>query len=256
MQERVDWYNAAIGRLDEVDGVDCRICKNKGFINRLIFANGFWNEELRPCECMNSRGTKAMAQESGMQSILQRYSFEGWKADTDLQKYMLQKAMGFLNERDKWFYVGGQSGCGKTHICTAICGKLIEQHKSVKYMLWRDEIARIKQNATDDAEYAKLMDSLKRPDVLYIDDLFKTGRAYNSSTFSPTAADINAAFEIINYRYNDPRKITIISTEITIKDMEIVDEAIAGRIAERCGADYCLNIAKDPKKNYRLHGGV
>ena len=44
-------------------------------------------------------------------------------------------------------------------------------------MLWRDEIAKIKSVVTDFLEYKKLTDELKKVDVLYIDDLFKTGGA-------------------------------------------------------------------------------
>ena len=51
----------------------------------------------------------------------------------------------------------------------------------------------------------------------------------------PTAADVNLAYEIINYRYNNRDKITIISTELTIGGLCEIDEALGGRIRQRAG---------------------
>jgi hypothetical protein len=97
--------------------------------------------------------------------------------------------------------------------------------------------------------------ALKNADVLYIDDLFKNGKDDFGTVKQPTPADINAAFEIINYRYNNPGKITIISSERTLIEMNAIDEAIAGRIAEKSKAGgYCINLAKDGKKNWRMKG--
>jgi len=122
-------------------------------------------------------------------------------------------------------------------------------------MLWRDEIARIKALVNDAEQYGAMMQEIKNADVLYIDDLFKTGKDDFGKVKQPTPADINAAFEIINFRYNDPRKITIISSERTISDLNEIDEAIAGRIAEKSKADgYCINLGRDAGKNYRMKG--
>ena len=69
--------------------------------------------------------------------------------------------------------MGGQSGAGKTHLCTAVTVHYIRKGKEARYMLWRDEIAQIKAIVTDSAAYAARMDALKKTPVLYIDDLFK-----------------------------------------------------------------------------------
>lgn len=68
---------------------------------------------------------------------------------------------------------------------------------------------------------------------------------------------MNAAFEIINYRYNNQDLITIISSERTLTDLLDIDEAIAGRIAEKSKpGGYCINLNKDTKKNWRMQGIV
>jgi DNA replication protein DnaC len=85
---------------------------------------------------------------------------------------------------------------------------------------------------------------------LYIDDLFKTGRVAGKTAQMPTEADINLAFEIINSRAIQ-RKPTIISSESNLFDLIQIDEAIGGRIKQRCG-EYYLNIGSKNTKNYRM----
>lgn len=143
-----------------------------------------------------------------------------------------------------WFALCGQSGCGKTHLCTAICRELLLAGKNVRYMLWRDEIVRIKQGGE---EQQRILEDFKNVQVLYIDDLFKSGDA------RPTAADINYAFEILNYRYNCPELITILSSELTEDELLDVDEAVGGRIYERARA---FTIGRSREKNYRIRKAV
>ena len=102
----------------------------------------------------------------------------------------------------------------------------------------------------NEPEYEEKLDFYKNVDVLYIDDLFKTGRSSSEVKQRPTQADINLAFEILNARYIR-KKITIISSECTISDLIDIDEAIAGRIKQKCG-EFCININPDRNKNYRL----
>lgn len=84
------------------------------------------------------------------------------------------------------------------------------------------------------------MRPLKKIRVLYIDDFLKG---------SVTEGDRNIAFDILNDRYNDPRAITIISTEMTIDRILEWDEAVGGRIVERA-KEYTINLRG--KRNWRL----
>jgi DNA replication protein DnaC len=82
--------------------------------------------------------------------------------------------------------------------------------------------------------------------VLYIDDFWKTQQGTN-----PTPADVHLAFEIINYRYQDKKCVTIISCERTVKELMQIDETVGSRIFER-SKDYRLEIERDSAKNFRL----
>ena len=82
------------------------------------------------------------------------------------------------------------------------------------------------------------MRDLKTAPVLYIDDLFKGAER-------PTQGDLNIAFELLNYRYNDERLYTIISTEKLLDELIAIDEAIGSRIAER-SKGHRVQINRDP----------
>lgn len=110
-------------------------------------------------------------------------------------------------------------------------------------MLWRDLAVKAKALVNTD-EYHRILQPLKDVPVLYIDDMYKTGKGQ-----SPTTADVNLAFELINYRYNDETKRTIISTERTLDELMSIDEAVGSRIYER-SKGYRLDFSD--KQNWRL----
>lgn len=257
-QMKADSYNAGEGTLHLADGYNCDKCKNKGFIAELRMAEvyGYKVETLVPCRCQKARNALSRLARSGLKDVVKKYTFENYEAADPWQEKIKEAAMRFCDSQgEEWFFIGGQSGAGKTHICTAIAVHFIRQGKELKYMLWRDEITRLKGLITEPEQYGQMMDALKNADVLYIDDIFKNGKDDFGNVKQPTAADINAAFEIINYRYNNPGKITIISSERTLSEMNAIDEAIAGRIAEKSKeGGYCINLAKDAKKNWRMKG--
>lgn len=257
-QAKVDSYNASEGTLHLHDGYNCPLCKNRGFTASLGYnqAVGYYYEMLSPCKCGKIRAAIGRLERSGLKDVVKKYTFATYEIHEGWQQTIKEKAKAFCRQLDSgaWFFIGGQSGAGKTHICTAIAVKCIKAGMNCKYMLWRDEIARIKAIVNEPDLYKQAMDELKQTDVLYIDDLFKGGKDDFGRYKPPTAADINAAFEIINYRYNTNR-LTIISSERTLNDLNAIDEAIAGRIAEKSKpGGYCISLRPDASKNWRMKG--
>ena len=245
LQRKVNDFNNCKGNLNDVDGYNCDICKNKGLI--AFVKDGY--ETTRYCKCSSIRETLARARRSGLGDILKDFTFSKYNDTEEWQKKIKQKAIEFCNDDNaRWFYIGGQVGCGKTFICTAIAGQLIKQGKNVKYMLWCEESKRLKSLLTETEEYQNEINKYKNAEVLYIDDFLKVRNGE-----APTNGDINLAFEIINNRLLDKSKITIISSEKTLKEIMEYDEATMSRIYEIAGK-YRINISKDPNKNYRLRG--
>lgn len=176
-----------------------------------------------------------------MKNFSKRYTFEQFKAEEGWQRQVLSAAKAFANLPEGWFFIGGQPGSGKTHLCVAAANELLQKGRDTRYMVWNDVITKIKSAANDRELYDAILNRYKNAEVLYIDDFFKSKNI--------SAADIDHTFKIINYRYNE-NKTTIISSELSISEIIEIDEGLGSRIVEMVnGRD--LYIAKDASKNYR-----
>lgn len=244
-QRECDIMNATPGTLT---GYDCPDCLNRGIIFKV---NGDYIVS-HECHCMKIRRSLDNIERSGIKELIGKCTFDSFHAAEEWQKDLKAGAQQFLTDHiGKWFYAGGQVGCGKTHICTAICGELLKQGKAVRYMLWRDEAVKLKSAVNDLEEYQRLITPWKTAPVLYVDDFFKTGDTEDGKKKKPTQGDINAAFEILNYRYINQDLVTIISSERSIDDLLECDEATGSRIYQRT-KDYCFYFRPDRQKNWRL----
>ena len=232
-QHKADTVHRREGKLT---GYDCPKCRNKGYIAKVIDGEA----HLVDCECAAIRKSLRMIEKSGLKSVLDRYTFDRYQTPEAWQREAKRQAENYARNPKGWFVALGKVGAGKTHLCTAICGEILKRGVGVKYMLWRDEVVKLKAVVNDDNEYDRLIYPLKTISCLYIDDLFK-GKI--------TEADINIAFEIINSRYNDEDKLTIISSEKDIDDLLDIDEAIGSRIYERSKGNY-IRVRGD--KNWRM----
>ena len=257
VQMKCDTFNDSAGDLNLADGYDCPICNNKGMICECVEearADGTFNyrEVVKKCKCDSIRKSIRRLKRSGLENVIKQYTFDKYVAEEDWQKAILDKAKKFCTDDDaKWFFIGGSNGAGKSHICTAICGHYLRRKGAeVRYMLWRDEIVPIKAVVNDHKQYEELIGELKRVEVLYIDDLFKVIKGNDGKPLPPTPADVQIAYEILNYRYNN-HLTTIISCERYLSEIMEIDEAIGSRIMEMVGG-YFTNVLKDKSRNYRI----
>lgn len=257
-QQKADDYNAMVGDLDKDDGYNCDICKNRGNVAVVTQSEmfGYYTHSLRDCKCCRIRNAIRRLNRSGLKNRVKECTFDRYETQDAWQQTIKDKAMRFAaSDGDDWFFIGGQSGAGKTHICTAAAIAKLKQGRELRYMEWREEVPKIKACITDAPKYEEMMRELKTVSVLYIDDLFKVGRRPDGEIPMPTQGDINLAFEIINYRSSQPELITIISTERTMAELIEIDEAVAGRIAARSKQNgYCINLSRDSRKNWRMRG--
>jgi len=242
---KADSLNKAVGNLT---GYDCPICLNRG--NYAIpKENG--GVSVIECDCMKIRRFVQKTEDSGLREVIKSYTFDTYQDAEIWQTTIKQGAVVYADKPDGWLLFCGQSGCGKTHLCTAVCCRLLLAGEEVRYMPWRQDARELK--AMESNRQVEALNKLQTAPVLFIDDLFKVGRAADGSC-NPTAADVNLAFDIINYRYTK-RLTTIISTERAPAELVDIDEATGGRIIEMAkGHTYC--IERKPGRNYRLRGVV
>ncbi len=246
-EAQVRRLNGDEGGLNRRDGIDCPKCRNKGYVYHST------EEGLlaRPCECLRRREIMRRIDASGLGQIIREYTFDRFTVREDWQKAIKQKALDFCeDETARWFYIGGQPGCGKTHLCTAICDRYIRKGFDTRYLLWAEKSKLLKASVNDSyRSYAAVLDEYKRIPVLYIDDFLKVRQGG-----TPSDGDLNLAFELINARLMSTDRITVISSEKTLEEAMIYDEATISRIFQLCGP-YRIDVEWDREKNYRLTGG-
>lgn len=242
---KADTINGTPG---DLTGYDCGKCLNRGSI-AIPKADG--GLSFRRCDCMRIRRCIWKMEKSGLKNIIRSMTFEAYKDTEPWQTKVKQGAIAYAEHTEGWLLFCGQVGSGKSHLCTAVCRHLLLAGNEVHYMPWRDEIAQLKALSLDSEHRYKVLSDLKNAQILYIDDLFKTGRAADGSC-NPTSADIGLAFEIINYRYIN-NLTTIVSTEKMPQELIEIDEATGSRIIEKAHGHTYL-ISRNPRRNYRIRG--
>lgn len=235
---KIEFANKTPGSLE---GLNCPECMNRGYF-LTVDEQGY--RVSRECRCMVRRKNRARIQKSGLEPMVARCTFDSWDATEPWRARAKEIAQRYAEGLEGWFLASGASGAGKTHLCTAICGRFMERGLDTLYMLWRSVSVDAKAAVNDREAYQRIVAPLKKAHVLYIDDLFKTGRGA-----APSPGDFNLAFEVLNERYNDPRKLTIISTELSVDDLLSLDEAVGGRIYERSKGFY---LDFRGRENWRL----
>lgn len=260
-QKKVEEYNAQPaqdsltvgGRHHLFDTVyDCPVCKNKGLV-------AFLNEDgafaVHDCSCRRIRSSRISAVKSGLGELLNK-RVNTFQAEAPWQAQLRERTIAFIEcfrrqdtQLPKGFVMLGQSGCGKTHLCAAVCNFYIDQGKQVRYMSWLNTADELKiLRIEEPASYRRRMEELSCADVLYIDDLFKA-----KSIQGISERDVTLAFEILNHRLNLPEGITIVSSEWLAEDLRKVDTAVAGRLLELSG-NYLLQIPRGDRYNRRIQG--
>ena len=191
---------------------------------------------------MELRRCRTRMEQSGLGDALDELTFDSFRPRQDWQKNMYALAKRYADDPRGWLFFSGQPGCGKTHLCTAVCRSLLEQGRQVVYLPWQLEMAPLRLRDAQSRE--SRLEALRNAQVLYIDDFLK------SAAQRPSEWELNIAGALINARYIS-RKITILSSEYSPEALMAFDEAMASRIAERVGKNGMF-IRPDFLKNFRL----
>ena len=219
---------------------DCPICHGE----EVIFIEE--TRRTQRCICSEIRNNLVKLYNSGaVGKKIDTFTFDNFKAEEPWQKHIADTAKNFLDDPEAvFFFIGGQMGCGKTHICTALFVEMLKIGINGLRMAWRSNAQKLKAKANE-ADYLESIRPYKEIELLYIDDFFKTQRGAK-----PTPADVNLAFELIDYRYNNSM-LTIISSERLLSEIIELDEGTGSRIVE-LSKKHCINIDYDINKNQRL----
>lgn len=238
-KKRAKWANEVQGVLKDYN---CKRCLNRGYIMEPKKTGEIVSVR---CKCMDIRRSIRILKRSGLDELVRNSTFDKFETDTEWRIQAKELAIKYTKEYNgNWFLASGVPGCGKTHLCVAICREFMLQGMETKYMLWRDEVTKIKAYMNSD-KYDERIKEFCSVKVLYIDDFLKVGR-----NEEPTTADIGVAFEILNNRYISHDLITVISTERSIEELLDIDSALGSRIYER-SKGFILRVDGEDK-NWRL----
>lgn len=226
-------------------GYACNICEDTEWIMRKD-ENGI--EYASPCECREYKTALRLMAASGIREEDTKRGFGDFQTFNEsglvnAKRTAIEYSSKFKEIREtrhNSLLLCGASGRGKTTLGMAVANNLIKNCVGVRYMAYRDEITRLKQEITDEYSYNEHINKLKGARVLFIDDMLK-GKI--------TDSDINIMYEIINYRYLE-RLPMIISTEKYTNELLDFDEAIGSRVLEMCKG-YVVTFDKSIP-NYRM----
>ena len=223
----------------------CSKCEGGFLIDewREAMKQGCFTTGPRECGCVELARNRKRLRDSGLEQLAARCTFDSYEVKHQWQAVTKNKAQDYLRAyKEHGFFISGQSGSGKTHICTAICNEIIKQGGRLKYFQWVKDGTHLKQIVNDPKLYEEEIKALVEMPFLYMDDLFKQ---------EVTAADIRLVYEVLNGRYNAGLP-TIISSERSLAYLRKVrdgdGEAIAGRIYETCGkGQFCIELSGSDK---------
>lgn len=232
----------------------CEKCRDMGFVDA-VDQQG--RPVMTPCQCQIVRQAEARITRSGLSEAMREKTFDTFQANLHWQKNMLEAAKRYVDKIDekRWFFLGGNPGSGKTHICTAICGELLKKGMGVMYFRWLVDGEHLKSLVNEPA-FDEEIEKFQTAQVLYIDDLFKSKNTQNGVLAAPTVGDVKMAFKLLDYRYaaNLP---TIISCEYFLMDELLpCDEGTFSRVYEKCKGENLVEITRAAGRNYRLRMGM
>lgn len=239
--------------------VKCAICQDDKFIP----GEG---GRLKRCQCVDMEISMERLKNSGLAAAfgskrLDTFRLEGRPASIreayNMAIRYVEQFETIRQSENNWLALLGQVGCGKTHLTIGIANALMAKNISVVYMPYRDEITRIKQVITDEAEYNRVMNRLKNAQVLVVDDLFKEALVNRNGEKVLNESDLRIMFELFNHRYFK-RLPVIISSEHYISRLLDMDEGLGSRIFEMTKGNLVELWAEKPQDraamNYRMTG--
>lgn len=189
---------------------ECELCSDSGYVG------------TKMCECMRTKLVLAGYESSGMSRLMKEQNFDNFSLDfysnsrenyqkmSDIFKTMKAYAEDFQTDIAENLALFGGTGLGKTHLSSAVAGKLIERGFDVLYtgavtMLSDFENRRF---GTGQVEETCSVDRYTECELLIIDDL---------GTEVVNQFTVSCIYNVINTRLN--RKLpTIISTNLTPAD--------------------------------------
>ena len=210
----------------------CDVCRDTGWIETS-------EKAFKRCSCVEKQRMERLWQQYGVKPSKVK-KINNYIPHDALTTKAKERAVEYVkgsetlvDMENNWFALLGQPGAGKSHLVMAIGAALLNKNLKVVYMPYTEVIKELKGNANNQDNYEKLMSRYQMAEVLVIDDLFKDKVKNGRIVADLSDVDIKHIYPLLNYRYYNSLP-TVISSECTPEILINLDEALGGRILERC----------------------
>lgn len=241
----------ANGGFREKEEPKCKICNDRGFL-MTKGTDGYVT--AKDCICKRKKRWHGLVEREGLLDRLKNNTFKNFEVTSESSKRAKEQALKYTTDyKEKSLIITGQVGSGKTHLALAVVNQIAENEIRAnninqvlpKIAFYNSLINKLKGSKRFSSEYETItiLDEYKNTPFLLIDDFLKIERGYEAVTWM---------FEIINARYN-MKLPTIITSELTPKQIVQIDEALGSRLIEMAGGvRQGSNIIILSDKNRRL----
>ncbi|WP_048893975.1 ATP-binding protein [Dehalococcoides mccartyi] len=130
-------------------------------------------------------------------------------------------ALEFSRNPESWLVFQGETGCGKTHLASAIVNERYRQGKPAMFVVVPEFLDHLRSTFSPESKtsYDQMFDAVKNAKLLVLDD-------FGEQSSTPWAQE--KLYQVINYRYNR-RLATVITTRCQLSEIEI---AISSRFVD------------------------
>ncbi|MBN1161596.1 MAG: ATP-binding protein [Dehalococcoidales bacterium] len=135
-------------------------------------------------------------------------------------------AFDFAKNPEGWLVFMGETGCGKTHLASAIVNYRYEQGKPALFVVVPDFLDHLRSvfNPDSKVSYDEYFESVKSAPLLVLDD-------FGEHIETPWVKE--KIYQLINYRYN-AKLPTVINTQYSLDEiMNNLDASISSRLVDR-----------------------
>ena len=219
---------------------DCPKCEDRGYIFKI--QDGY--EVAVACSCLEKRQSIEKLALSNLTDVFKQKTIKTFTTNTEWQIEAKMKVLEYVNnfkETNASLILTGNPGGGKTHLGVGAMLELINNNVGCVYKEYISMLTNLKQVSMNEEEFIRELEKYINPRVLFLDDFLKG---------QPTEADRKYIYKVINTRYLKGKPM-IISTEKSIKEILMFDEAVGSRIAEM-SQNNIITFPRGIENNYRL----
>lgn len=221
---------------------DCPKCEDRGYIFKI--QDGY--EVAVACSCLEKRQSIEKLALSNLTEVFRQKTINSFKADKEWQIKAKNEVLRYINDflkkgTNASLILAGNPGGGKTHLGVGAMLELINNNVGCVYKEYISMLTNLKQVSMNEEEFIRELEKYINPRVLFLDDFLKG---------QPTEADRKYIYKVINTRYLKGKPM-IISTEKSLKEILMWDEAVGSRITEMSQGNI-ITFPRGIENNYRL----